>query len=64
MSPAELQHYRLINTILAYQRRGFTLSEISRFLVLQRQTKVANLFAIDVGHARVQQLRHLRGFKT
>jgi hypothetical protein len=26
---------------------------------LQRQTEAPNLLAIDVGHARVQQLRHL-----
>ena len=33
-------------------------------LALQRQTEVANLLAIDVGHSRVQQLRHLLGFET
>jgi hypothetical protein len=33
-------------------------------LALQRQTEAANLLAIDVGHARVQQLRHLQGFET
>jgi hypothetical protein len=27
---------------------------------LQRQTEAPNLLAIDVGHSRVQQLRHLR----
>jgi hypothetical protein len=33
-------------------------------LVLQRQTEAANFLAIDVGHSRMQQLRHLRRFET